>query len=254
MKTLPEALQRALALLGHFGFLTTRELAQLNWAHMKPASAIVTSQNACKRLEDASLVVKKALPLDKLQSVYVLGSKGAAYLNEAYFDMWMDHEPVGVQQWFADGYNLSLNSHVTRRPLIALLYAAIVETLDTIQTADVAAALDASGKGQRLAPTLHAVGQRSLARGFLGLKRYDHFDAMLLDDEGTPKFGVYLAHSGTPQAAISVCKLAHSPEAFLIASDKPTQLASLIRWREKVNPTMHSYLANALPIGLVGKA
>lgn len=238
MKTLTPKLHKALASIAHFGFLTTRELAQLNWSALAPASAIVMSQNACKRLLEEGLVIKKALPVDKLQAVYVLGSRGAKLLNEVYFEQWLEANTVDGAQWFADGYNLSLSSHVARRPLINLLY-------------DVLLATAGQGHDGRAAATLMAVGQRSISRGYLGLQRYRQFDAMLLDLYGKPKFGVYLAHSSLVQSSISVCELAKAPEEFLIAAPNISMQSALIRWRAKVNPGMADLIAHSLPPGVI---
>jgi hypothetical protein len=240
MNRLSPSLTNALVIIGHFGPVTTRELAQLNWPTMAPASAIVTSQGACRQLLKEGLVVKKSLPLDKLQSVFVLGSKGAKLLNELHMEQWLDHAQQDASTfWFGDGYNLSLKGHVTRRPLIALLHSVIVATADSVVADD--------GVTQRLVPTLHAIGQRSMARGFLGLAKHSNFDAMLVDSDGSPKFGVYLAHSSTMQAVESVGKLAGEPYAFLIAAHNPTQLAALVKWRETSNTSMANYLRTALP-------
>jgi hypothetical protein len=221
MNRLSPSLTNALVIIGHFGPVTTRELAQLNWPTMAPASAIVTSQGACRQLLKEGLVVKKSLPLDKLQSVFVLGSKGAKLLNELHMEQWLDHAQQDASTfWFGDGYNLSLKGHVTRRPLIALLHSVIVATADSVVADD--------GVTQRLVPTLHAIGQRSMARGFLGLAKHSNFDAMLV-------------------AVESVGKLAGEPYAFLIAAHNPTQLAALVKWRETSNTSMANYLRTALP-------
>jgi hypothetical protein len=228
MKPLSKLLQNFLCLVGHFGHLTSRELAMLNWPNRSSDSALVTAQVAGKKLAGLGLVLTRKLPYDNLSRVYVLTTKGAAWLNDSYLEDWLEHDSPAV--WFADGYSVSLNQWVIRRPLIQLLH-------------EVAAATG-----------LHPVGQRSLGRGFLGMGGLKHFDAVLLDDAGKVVFGVYLAHSATSTSTEYVCKLAKGSTAFLVAADRAPQLQAMLRWRERTSPAMAAYLVEKLPAVLAGRA
>lgn len=226
MKSLSESQQNFLGLVGSLSYLTHRELAELNWPNMAPASAIVTAQTAGKKLAERGLVLVRDLPCDQLQRAYVLTTKGADFLNLDCMEQWLETESTML--WFADGYNLSLRDYVARRPLTALLHAM------------------AAGTG------LRPVGQRAVARGFLGLTQYKNFDALLLNDGGGVEFGVYLAHSSTKTATDYIRKLARTSDVpFLVAAAQPSVLAALVRWRATGHPATAAHVVSRLPAGVV---
>lgn len=192
---------------------------------MAAASSLVTAQTAGKKLETAGLVYSKTLPADNLSRVYVLTTKGAAYLNQHYMEQWLESD--GTTLWFADGYNLSVTKQVARRPLIALLHQMAAAT------------------------GWHPVGQRVVARGFLSLSHLKHFEALLLNADGEVQLAVFLAHSAVKPAGEMVQKLAKAGAAFAIAADTPSKLAACIKWRASANPRVDAYVKERLPAGVV---
>lgn len=228
MKPLSTTQQRLLFLVGTLGYLTTRDLAQLCWPEQAPAVALVTAQAAGKKLRDLGYVLgRKQVFVADVSIFYVLTTKGARVLNEHYLKRWAA-DPTADIDWFSDGYNLSITKCVARAPLIELLHRVSVVT------------------------DWQVVGQRALQRGFLGLRKFAHFDAVLLDAKDHPIACVYLAHPTPDAGSTHVCKLARGPFAFLIAAATPVRLAALIKWRNKVNPEISEYLANVLPEGFAG--
>ena len=226
MKPLGETRQNFLCLVGHFGYVTSREISLLLYPGRGADSALVTAQTMGRKLEALGLVHTKTLPYDNLSRDYVLTPRGAAYLNDVVMETWLEHDTDTF--WFADGYSLSLNQWVARRPLITVLQAAIKRTSVAV----------IGPAGESLRATLHPVGQRSLKRGFMGLSAYKHFDAALLDDDGKLVLGVYLAHSATTTASDYVCKLAQGSTPFIIAADTQPKLKALVRRRDRIWPEM----------------
>lgn len=209
-----------------FGHLSNRDAARIVWSAMGSNSALVTAQNLGKRLVDAGLVLFKTLPSDRLSKAYVLTSAGAEALNELFLDRWADSDDTFT--WFADGYSVSLNDNVPRRPMVGLLQS-----------------MTAAGG-------MLAVGQRSAKRGFMGLREWSHFDAVLVDDATfKPLLGVYLAHSSTDTAGRTVRKLAREGKPFLVAADTATRLTALRKWRASVNPDMDAHVRDRLPASVV---
>lgn len=226
MKRLSEIHKAVLGLVGHFGYLTNREVAELQWPNNPPDSAMVSAQNATARLVDDGLLLARKLDYDNLSRAFVLTSKGAAWLNEEFMEAWLEHD--SAQVWFADGYNLSLKGWETRRPLTKLLHQVM-----------------ASQAGFK------PVGQRSLKRDFMGLGAYGNFDAALLNERGELEFGVFLAHASTAVATDKVVELAKGKKAFLVASDREPKLRAMLKWRAQVRPEMSAYIQERLPAGLV---
>ena len=223
---LTERALKFLCLVGTFGHLTNRDAAKLLLADMSDATALVTAQNLGKRLAEDGLVLVKTLPLDRLSKVYVLTQAGSGVLNEQYIEKWLESDAEGA--WFADGYSLSFNDNVTRRPLIQLLH-------------DIT----------KLTGWL-PVGQRGMKRGFLKLNGRGNFDAALMDPEtGKTRFMVYLAHPSTNTATRHVCKLAQGKWQFVIAAHNDVQLQALRRWRELTHSDMHNFVRNELPPGVL---
>lgn len=241
MKNLTDKQLAVLVLVGTFGYLSTRDLAKLNWPQNEAHSAHVMSQaTASKLAKDGLLLARdmrlqpgmKRLPPTKsgVAKAYVLTKKGAEALNDVYADAFIETPAPADGQlmlWFADGYNLSMTDHVTRAPLIELLYQMMAGD-----------------------PTLSAVGARGAARNFLGLRNVAHFDALLVDGQGKLVFGVYLAHQNTAKATADVTQLIRGEHAFLIAADTPKRLATMLKWRANKGPKVTEYVYNHLPIGI----
>ena len=223
MKSLSEAHQAALVLIGSFGYLAARDLAQLGWPHMTPNVAMVTAQNATKKLVSLGFLFAKVSELDNLTRLYVLTNNGAEYLNREYEEAWGTHTP-GQMLWFRNGHNVSTTlTQVPRQPLIALLHVMARET------------------------SLTPIGQRALARGFLGLGAHAHFEAGLLDEDGELQLGCYVAHSATGASTGCVKKLALQHTPFLIAAHRPSQLRALVASRRSVNPEMGALISTRFP-------
>ena len=213
MKKISETQLRFLELVGTFGYLTSRELAELCWPNMSPRSAIVTAQTAGKKLSSLGLVFSRQLPVDNLSRCYVLTTRGADVLNDHYCGRWVELDEATPQAWFTDGYNLSLMHQFTRRPVTLLAH-------------QMAAALG-----------LRAIGQRGLVRGFLGLRAYAEFEAVLVD--------------ASDQVVPHVVRLARQSVPFLVASAQPLQLQALRKWRDATSPLMALYVNGKLPAGVL---
>lgn len=227
MKCLSEAHQKVLVLCGSFGYLANRDLAHLVWPNMTPNVAMVTAQRATKKLCKDGFLFAYESELDQLTQLYVLTRNGAEYLNLKFEDDWSVYTPGGML-WFRNGHNVSKTlTQIPRQPLITLLHEIVRQT------------------------GWHAIGQRALARGFLGLGAYAHFEAVLLNDAGEFLFGCYVAHSATGPSTEYVKKLACEHTPFLIAAQRPTQLQALVASRGKFNELMESFIRDRLPAGLV---
>jgi len=216
-----------LFLVATFGHLTNRDAARLCMLGMSDNVALVTAQNTGKRLAEEGLLLVKTLPLDRLSKVYVLTAAGANLLNDHFLDAWVELED-DAHRWFGDGYNLSFNDNVTRRPLVELL--------------------------QQLshAHGWLAVGQRGLKRNTFGLGRLAHFDAVLVDPSTfQPMLAVYLAHPSTNTSTRHVCKFAQQGWRFAIAAHGRPQREALLRWRAKSNAGMDAWVRERLPAGVV---
>lgn len=213
----------SVATLGH---LSNRDAAQICWPAMGSNSALVTAQNLGKRMVEAGLVLVKTLPCDRLSKAYVLTMAGAEALNSLFLDRWIESDCEVT--WFTDGYGVSLNDNIPRRPLVALVQQ-----------------MTAAGG-------LLAVGQRSAKRGFMGLKEWAHFDAVLVDEASyQPVWGVYLAHSSTDTAGRHVRKLAAGPKPFLIAADTASRLSAMRKWRASVSPEKAADVHDRVPPSVV---
>lgn len=227
MKKISETQLRFLELVGTFGYLTSRELAELCWPNMSPRSAIVTAQTAGKKLSSLGLVFSRQLPVDNLSRCYVLTTRGADVLNDHYCGRWVELDEATPQAWFTDGYNLSLMHQFTRRPVTLLAH-------------QMAAALG-----------LRAIGQRGLVRGFLGLRAYAEFEAVLVDASDQVVLAIYQAHPSTAAATPHVVRLARQSVPFLVASAQPLQLQALRKWRDATSPLMALYVNGKLPAGVL---
>lgn len=227
MKKLTETQLRFLELVGTFGYLASRELAELCWPNMSPTSAIVTAQNAGKKLSTLGLVLSRQLPVDNLSRCYVLTSRGADALNDHFCARWVELDEATPRAWFTDGYNLSLMHQFTRRPVTALAHQMV-------------AALG-----------VRAIGQRGLARGFLGLRAYAEFEAVLVDASDTVVLAIYQAHPSTAAATPHVVRFAKRSVPFLVASSRPLQLQALRKWRDSTSPRMAMYINDKLPAGVL---
>ena len=227
MKNLTETNLRFLELVGTFGYLATRELAELCWPNMSAASAIVTAQNAGKKLATSGFVLSRQLPVDNLSRCYVLTTRGADVLNDLYCARWVELDEDTPQVWFTDGYNLSLMHQFTRRPVTLLAH-------------QMSAALG-----------LRVIGQRGLARGFLGLRGYAEFEAVLLDASDKVVLAIYQAHPSTATATSHVIRHAKRSVPFLVASSQPLQLQALRKWRDSTSPLMAMYVNGKLPAGVL---
>ena len=227
MKKITTAHLRVLESCGSFGYLATREIAQLAWPNMSTASALSTAQTATSKLRAAGLLLQRPLEGDSLSRAYVLTSRGADLLNDHYGDDWMVLGEPTTQTWFGDGYDLATLQWLARKPLIELVHQMSAAT------------------------GLRAIGQRGTSRGFLGLRQFRHFEAVLVDEQDEVVFGVYLAHGATGIASGFVRKLALGPTPFLIAAGSPSALNALARRRDISSPSMAEYLSARLPAGII---
>lgn len=241
MKKLTELQQAALLHCGTFGFASTRDISRLVWPNHGAHSAHVMAQRMLTKLMTEKLLFARDIrqlpdtklapaPKTGIPKAYVLTVKGADVLNESYMDVWLETDfPAGSkpQTWFADGYNLTLKDHVVRRPVMEVCFQM------------------ATGTG------LHPVGQRACARNFLGLSRYSHFDAVLVDAEGRFVVGVHLAHLHTPTATTDISRLAGGPDDFLICCGPHQRLASFLKWRAGYSAAMSERVQAVLPPGLL---
>lgn len=224
----PLALQKLifLQLIATFGYLSTKDFAKLCWATNEPHSAHVMAQTNLTKLSTAGYIIARDMrqrPGMKAPLVlkagaargYVLTQKGAAVLNELYAEEWLFQPSLSdsPMPWFADAYNLSLANHVMRAPLI--------DTCHKLLSTDVGGMF---------------IGQRGLARNFLGLAHLAHFDAVFYNAASHVEFGIYLAHHRTDVAAKEIVKLAQGAQPFLICCPNERRLTGLQRWRDRTNP------------------
>jgi hypothetical protein len=240
MKIPSEQQMLVLQLIGSFGYLSTKDVAKLNWPGYGDRSAHVMAQTMLTTLAKNGYILARDLrqrPGEMVPEVlpagvprgYVLTKKGAAVLNEQYEQEWLDTPCPDDKfaQWFADGYNLSLADHNTRAPVIDLCHALLA-------------------LGQDWTP----VGRRAITRNFLGRATWAHFDAMLFTTAGKPVVGVYLAHPQTAIAGQQIVKLAKAELPFLICCDRPSRLPTLLKWRHETRPGMSDYIKTLIPNGL----
>ncbi len=237
MKKLSPTHLKCLKLVGTLGFLTTRQLAMLAFAHLSPASALSSAQTAAMYLRKRNFLIARPLHTthhtqearakakasgDDLKGplAYVLTSPGAELLNELSMDDWVNDEDA-TMLWYADGYNLSLADCETRHPLIVLLH----EALKRYQDGEV-----------------YPVGPRGLKRGVDGLSRVAHFDAVLVKPTGKVAVSCYLARPTVAVAGDQVRQLAKGNYRFLIAADTPSKLKALMSTRARINPPMDELL------------
>lgn len=260
MKPLTEHQLHIATLVGTFGFLSTREIAKLAWPANEPHSAHVMAQTAVKRLvaggvflardprvrpgmkpEERALLATQGVAL-----AYVLTAKGADILNEHYMDDWV-LTPCADEQasrlWFTDGYDLSLQSHTVRAPVIEFCRFMLAK-------ATVADPNDAY-TGARL--RLRVVGARGASRNFLGLKQFTHaqLGAYILDAGGRFLAGVHLCDSITSNATTKLIKLSKTGPDFFIVNEpgRMAQLQALIRHRAEHNVDMAKRVYDLLPTG-----
>ena len=241
MKQPSEKQLGVLALIGTFGYLSTREIAKLNWPQNEAHSAHSMAQDAVSKLAKAGLVLAKdpreqpgmksaPLPKSGVTKAYILTKRGAEILNDTFVDEFIETPAPAdgkLLLWFAANYKVSMADHVTRAPLIDLLHE--------MMSSD---------------PTLHAIGKRGASRNVLGLQHVSHFDAVLVDDQCQFVFGVYLAHQNTAQASDDVTKLIRGPHPFLLAADSPKRLAVLQKWRAERGPKVDAHVWSKLPAGV----
>ena len=241
MKQPSEKQLGVLALVGTFGYLSTRDIAKLNWPQYEAHSAHVMAQEAASKLaKEGYLLARdpriqpgmKHVPVAKsgVTKAYVLTKKGAEVLNDLFADSFIETPAPAdgkLLLWFTAGYNLSMKDYITRAPLIDLLHEMMAGD-----------------------PSLNAVGKRGAARNVLGLQHVSHFDAVLVDGHGQFVFGVYLAHQNTAQASVDVTELIRGPHPFLLAAESPKRLALLQKWRAERGPNVDAYVWSRLPAGV----
>lgn len=240
MLTITTLQRKVLEIIGTFGFLTTRAVAQIAWPNHAAHPAQVSAQAVLQRLLMLGLVLDRVVLTDRqvrkkvtavrgLPKAFVLTRRGALVLNELHAERYCETPlPAGdAPLWFGDGYNLSLMQEVARRPVIQLCNAMLA--------AD---------------PTLSVVGQRGLQRNFLGLGHLGVFSAVVLASEGRRPLGIYLSHHQTAVATQEVAKLARGSTPFLIASSLPHQVVTLVKWRSQAAPATQQYVSERLPAGV----
>jgi hypothetical protein len=216
MKTATEAQLKLLALISNFGYLTTRELAILAYPRHSPNSAIKAAQKSMTRLRADGLVMARELPYDGHTNSYVL-SRAAA-------DQLCDHH---CALWFGHGYDLQMNDLQTRRPLIDLL-------------GSLAGQLD-----------LEPVGSRGMAWDYQELKHLKVYDALLVNANHEPVYGVALIHGFNGAATKRIRALAARALPFLIATTNEPRLRRLMRERHDAAPEMAETIEMLLPAGVV---
>lgn len=258
MRTFTQQQSKILTLVGTFSYLSTKDVAKLAWPHTVTAaakhSAHVMAQASLARLLKLGLVLARDLrepyapkrkappPKTGVAKGYVLTKKGAEALNNHWETEWCatdlaDNNPM---VWFADGYNLSLKDHFVRAPVIELCHQMMAQW----------SRLDDTDPLKQSFMSAIAVGPRGTSRNFLGLKRYAHFDAVLVTNRFEYLYGIYLADPLTSTATTKVVNLAKQGDDFLIAVDRPARLRVLTRWREETAPAMGARVAELLHIGV----
>ena len=216
MKTATPTQLQLLTLVSNFGYLTTRELAILAFPLLSKESAIKAAQKSVTRLRADGLVLARELPYDGQTNAYVI-TRGAA-------DQLCDHH---CALWFSHGYDLQMNDLHARRPMVDLL-------------GNLAGQME-----------LEPVGSRGLAWDYQELKAFKVYDAVLVNANGEPAFGVALFHGFNAAATKRIHALAARPLPFLIATTNEPRLQRLIRDRREANPDMSDTLEMLLPTGVV---
>lgn len=216
MKTITEHQFRHLTLVNNFGYCTTRELAILAYPNHPADAALKLAQKSTARLKAAGLILPRALPYDGQTNAYVLTRAGADVLSDHHMAL-----------WFAHGYDLSMNDLHARRPLIDLL-------------GNLAGQLD-----------LEPVGARGIARGYQELEHLKSYDALLLNANGEPVFGLASIHSLNAAAQKRVLSLSGMPLPFLIATTNDMRMERLLAARRKANSAMAAEIAMLLPPGVI---
>ena len=255
MKSLTPQQLHILTLVGTFGYLSTRDVSKLAWPDSEAHSAHVMAQASLSRLADLGLVLARDLrerpaakreappPKTGIAKGYVLTKRGAEEMNNHWMAEYWVHdlpEDGDAAFWFADGYNLSLKDYVVRAPVIELCH----------QMTRNWSRLDDTDPTEQSFLNILPVGPRGASRNFLGLKEYSHFDAVLVNNRFEFVAGVYLADPLTSTATAKVSKFSQQGDPFLIAVDRPPRLVNLMKWRERVAPTLAAAVESQLPTGL----
>ena len=207
-----------LVLVGTFGYLTTRELAMLNWAHITPKAALKAAQIATTQLRERGLLYPRPLPYNGITNAFVLTGKGASLLNDEF-----------LQLSFTDGYDLEMNRLHMRTPVIELAHVYARE------------------KG------LGVVGARGLNREVFCMEGFKGLDAMLIDpDSLTPAFGILLVRhydEATVKRVKAVSNLA-VPVLLAASNEHLNRRDALIRVRAAVSPDHEEHLQHNKPQGI----
>ncbi len=216
MKSITEHQLRQLAFVNNFGYCTTRELAILDYPNHPADAALKLAQKSMARLKAAGLVLPRALPYDGQTNAYVLTRGGA--------DVLCDHH---MALWFAHGYDLSMNDLHARRPLMNLL---------------------GNLGGQMM---LEPVGARGIARDYRELGQLTAYDAVLVDVDGAPIFGLVTIHGYNAAAQKRILSLSGQALPFLIATTNAQRLDRFVSARAKASPLMAAEITALLPPGVV---
>ncbi|MDD5336210.1 MAG: hypothetical protein PHS32_20940 [Rhodoferax sp.] len=205
--------------VGTFGYLTTREIAQLCWPQAAPKAALKAAQEVVTDLRTDRLLLTRQLRVNGLTHAYVLTSRSAELLNDAH-----------LQIAFSAGYNLATDRQVMRQPVLDLAHAW------------------AKAKG------LGAVGPRGLAADAWGLGAFAGLDVLLVDpDNMTPAFGVMLVRGFDVQTVERLkrdCKL--SVPILLAGRDyDQRRIEALVKVRAWAAPFNEEVLQLNKPEGLL---
>jgi len=216
MKTATEAQLKLLILISNLGYATTREIAILAFPNHSKESAIKAAQKAVTRLRADGLVLARELPYDGQTNAYVITRSAADQLCDAHCALWFSH-----------GYDLQMNDLHSRRPMVDLL-------------GTLAGQLD-----------LEPVGSRGLAWDYQELKPLKTYDALLVNANHEPVFGLALFHGFNAAATKRIHALAAKPLPFLIATTNEPRLQRLIKDRRAANAEMAETVEMLLPAGVV---
>lgn len=216
MKTATPAQLLLLTLISNFGYLTTRELAILAYPKHSKESAIKAAQKSMVRLRADGLVLARELPYDGQTNAYVI--------TRAAADQLCDHH---CALWFGHGYDIAMNDLHARRPMIDLL-------------GSLAGQLD-----------LEPVGGRGLAWDYQELKHMKVYDALLVNANREPVFGIATFHGFNAAATKRIHALAARPLPFLIATTNEPRLQRLIRDRREASAEMDELVTMMLPAAVV---
>jgi hypothetical protein len=216
MKTITVNQVGQLTLVNNFGYLTTRELAILAFPNYSAEAGLKLAQRAVMRLKTAGLVLARALPFDGQTNAYVLTRAGADVLSDHHMAL-----------WFAHGYDLSMNDLHARRPLIVLL---------------------GNLAGNMM---LEPVGSRGIGKDYRELGRLKAYDAVLVDSDGMPVFGLVTIQGYNAAAQKRVVSLSGQALPFLIATTNAPRLDRFISARAKASPAMAAEIVALLPPGVV---